>query len=138
MWNCPLCKRAFKRTNQVHSCLDKSMDDFLWNKSLHTTALFYHFIHEYELIGNISVHPTKSMIALAGKKRLAYIIYLGKDFMDVVFPFKKSYEDNLCFVKIKPVPGSNDFNHHFRMYLQEDINEEVKYYMKMAYNLSMK
>ena len=83
-------------------------------------------------MGDISIHPTKSMIAIAGKTRFAYIIQSGKNFMDIVFPFKKSYDENLCFIKIKKVPGTNDYNHHFRMCSKEDINEEVKHYMKLA------
>ncbi len=132
MWTCPLCDREFTRSNQVHSCNDKTLDDFLKNRSPHTTELFYHFIKEYKKLGKISVRPTKSMIAIAGKTRCAYIIQLGKNFIDIVFPFKNNYADNLCFSKIKPVPGSNDHNHHFRMMLKEDINEEVKQYMKLA------
>lgn len=73
------------------------------------------------------------MIALAAKTRLAYITRLGKDFMDVTFPFEQPYNDNLCFTKIAQVPGSNQFNHHFRMMKVEDLNKEVKKFMKMAY-----
>lgn len=138
MWTCPLCNQNFVKTNQVHSCNDKTLDDFLKNKSIHTTALFYHFIKEYKRIGDISVHPTKSMIAIAGKTRFAYITQLGKEFMDVVFPFKQPYDDNLCFTKIKRVPGSNDYNHHFRMCFKDDINEEVKGYMNLAFKNSRK
>jgi len=133
MWTCPLCDRNFTKNNQAHSCNDKTLDDFLKGRSAHTTELFYHFIKACKQMGSIAVHPTKSMIAIAGKKNFAYIPQLGKDFMDVVFPFKKIYDDNLCFVKIKPVPGSNDYNHYFRMCFKEDINEEVKKYMKLAF-----
>jgi len=136
MWTCPVCDRTFKKNNQVHSCNEKKMDDFLKGKSEHTIELFQYLLKEFETIGGITVHPTKSMIAIAAKTRFAYIIQLGKNFIDIVFPFKTAYEDNLCFVKIKRVPGSNDYNHHFRMYYKEDINEEVKHYMKLAYQNS--
>lgn len=138
MWTCPLCNRHFTKTNQVHSCMDKTLDDFLKGKTAHTTGLFYSFIKEYKSLGDITVHPTKSMIVIAGKSRMAYIIQLGKSFIDIVFPFKRVYEDNLCFVKIKQVPGTNDYNHHFRMCYKEDINEEIKYYMKLALENSLK
>ena len=137
MWTCPLCSRQFKKAHQVHSCNDKNLDDFLQGKSAHTIELFYHFIAEYKSIGDITVHPTKSMIAISGRTRCAYIIQLGKNFMDIVFPFKQAYSDNLCFVKIKPVPGSDDYNHHFRMLGKEDINEEVRNYMKLAFEKSL-
>jgi len=35
-------------------------------------------------------------------------------------------------VKIAQVPGQQQFNHHFRMYAKEDVNDEVKDFMKLA------
>jgi hypothetical protein len=134
MWTCPHCNQQFVKTNQTHSCNEKTLADFLKGKSPHTVELFNHFVEQYKLIGAISIHPTKSMIAIAAKTRCAHVIQLGKNFIDIVFSFQQSYEDNLCFTKIKQVPGTNDFNHHFRMYLKQDINKEVKKYMKMAFD----
>jgi hypothetical protein len=51
----------------------------------------------------------------------------------VVFPFKQPYEDNLCFQKVGQVPGSNQFNHHFRMFSIDDLNEEVFGFMRLGY-----
>ncbi len=101
---------------------------------MHTVQLFNHLVFEYQAIsGDIKVHPAKSMIYFSARTRFAYVIQLGKNFVDVVFPFKQPYADNLCFNKIKPVPGSDDYNHHLRLYFMEDINEEVKKYMRLAY-----
>jgi hypothetical protein len=133
MWTCPLCNRQFVRINQVHSCNDKTLANFLNGKSDDTVGLFYHLVNEFQQIGEVMVHPTKSMIAFAARTRFAYVIQLGKNFVDVVFPFKQPYNDNLCFNKIRPVPGSDDFNHHLRLFLPEDINDEVRMYMKAAY-----
>jgi hypothetical protein len=110
----------------------KELSEFLEGKSEHTQKLFWHFIAAYKEIGNITVHPTKSMIAIAATKRVAYITRLGKDFMDVTFPFDQPYNDNLCFAKIAKVPGQVQYNHHFRMVRPEDVNKEVKKYMKLA------
>jgi hypothetical protein len=134
MWICPLCSQEFINNNQVHSCRDRDLADFLNGKSEHTVDLFYHLWDEFRLIDNgIRVHPAKSMISFAARTRFAYVIQLGKNFVDVVLPFKQAYADNLCFNKIKPVPGSKDFNHHLRLYFKEDINDEVRKYMKLAY-----
>ncbi|MDB5142580.1 MAG: hypothetical protein JWQ66_1293, partial [Mucilaginibacter sp.] len=43
------------------------------------------------------------------------------------------YDDNLCFQKIQQVPGRNVIYHHFRMLQLEDINEEVRKFMKLAF-----
>lgn len=77
------------------------------------------------------------MIAFAAKKRIAYVTRLGKDFADIVFPFQQSYDNNLCFHKIAKVPGQLQFNHHFRMYRPEDVNDDVRYFMQLAYDLSL-
>ena len=135
MWICPQYGQQFKNTNQVHSCGDKVLSDFLSNKSSHTVSLFWHFVESYRQIGEVTVHPTKSMIAIASKTRIAYVIQLGKNFIDVVFPFDKPYPENLCFRKIAQVPGEQQFNHHFRMMNNQDINAEVKKFMKLAYTL---
>jgi hypothetical protein len=116
---------------------EKTLDDFLNGKSPHTLALFDHFVEEYKQIGKVTLHPAKTMIGIATpRKRIAYVIQLGKDFIHVVFPFEKPYPDNLCFQKIAQVPGdAKQFNHHFRMYAKEDVNKEVLRFMKLAYQL---
>ena len=113
----------------------KTIQDFLSGKSSLTVDLFHHFVKEFEEVGSISLHPAKTMIGIANShKRIAYITQLGKNFVHVVFPFHQAYPDNLCFQKIAQVPGdAKQFNHHFRMYAKEDVNEEVKAYMKKAY-----
>lgn len=110
-----------------------SIASFLAGKSEHTLSLFEYFVAEFEAMGTVSLHPTKTMIAIDnGQRRVAWITQLGKNFMHVVFPLKEPYYDNLCFQKVGQVPGSNQFNHHFRMLHKEDLNGEVRKYMKIA------
>ncbi len=113
---------------------NKELDDFLAGKSEHTLMLFHHFINEFQKIGPVTIHPAKTMIGLAiSHKRVVYITQLGKNFIHVVFPFKHPYPDNLCFQKIARVPGDIQFNHHFRMLNEEDVNDEVIELMRLAY-----
>ena len=111
------------------------LSDFLNGKSEHTVMLFDHFVVMFKTIGDVTLHPAKTMIGVVnGHKRIAWITQLGKNFVHVVFPFKQEYPDNLCFQKIAQVPGdAHQFNHHFRMYFPEDLNEEVLDFMKLAY-----
>lgn len=96
--------------------------------------LYRHFIAAFEKIGELRVEPTKTMIGISnGHKRIAWVTQLGKSFMHVVFPFRREYPDNLCFQKIAQVPGQEQYNHHFRMLDNCDINDEVLKFMKMAY-----
>ncbi len=114
---------------------DKALDEFLRGKPPLSLDLFHHFIDQYKRVGDISVWPAKTMIGIAtSRKRIAYVTQLGKNFIHVVFPFEQPHEDNLCFQKIAQVPGDDkQFNHHFRMLAKEDVNEEVKRFMRLAY-----
>jgi uncharacterized protein DUF5655 len=113
---------------------NKTIQDFLKGKTDRTLELYHHFINEYKKLGAVTLHPAKTMIGIANdKKRIAWITQLGKNFIHVVFPFKQPYPDNLSFQKIAQVPGdARQFNHHFRMYYTEDVNDEVIKFMKMA------
>jgi hypothetical protein len=112
----------------------KNVSVFLTGKSEHTIQLFDHFIKQFEKVGSITIEPTKTMIGISNSnKRIAWVTQLGKNFIHIVFPFKKLYEDNLCFQKMAQVPGQNQYNHHFRMIQKEDLNTEVLKFMKLAY-----
>jgi len=115
---------------------DKDLSNFLTGKSEHTLMLFHYFVNEFQKVGPITLHPAKTMIGIANShKRVVYITQLGKNFINVVFPFKQPYEDNLCFQKIAQVPGdAQQYNHHFRMLQKEDVNEEVIGFMRLAFN----
>jgi hypothetical protein len=116
---------------------DPALASFLAGKSARSVLLFHHFLDEFKSIGGITIHPAKTMIGIATpRKRIVYVTHFGKGFLHVVFPFKKPYPDNLCFQKIAQVPDDNfQFNHHFRMIELEDINDEVRSFMKLAYEL---
>jgi len=112
-----------------------SLESFLNGKSEQTLILFDHFVSEFQKMGPVTLHSAKTMIGVANSnKKIAYITQLGKNFIHVVFPLKERYEDNFCFQKIAQVPGDMQFNHHFRMLHKEDVNDEVRDFMRLAYN----
>jgi hypothetical protein len=112
-----------------------SIEDHLAGKSLHTRQLLFHFLDEFGKAGKITVHPAKTMIGIATpRKRIAYVTQFGKNFIHVVLMFETAHNDNLCFQKIAQVPGeAKQYNHHLRILAKEDINEEVRRFMKLAY-----
>lgn len=112
---------------------NSGISSFLKNKSAHSIALFEGFLGSFQEIGDVNLHAAKTMISISNRVNFAYVIQIGKDFIDVVLPFKQGYEDNYCFRKIKKVPAGDDYNHHLRVYQLEDLNEEVRTFLKMAY-----
>ena len=112
----------------------KPIDEWFTGKPIGIRGLYDHFLREYKRIGKVDVRPVKTMIVVTTpRKGIAYIVP-RKTSIDVVFPFKRSYPDNLCFHKIAQVPiGPPQFNHHLRIQRIEDVNAEVKGFMKLAY-----
>jgi hypothetical protein len=111
-----------------------TIDDFLDGKSAHTKMLFQHFVDTFKTLAPVTIHPAKTMIGISnGNRRIAWITALGKNFVHVVFPFNQPYTDNLCFIKIAQVPGTSQYNHHFRMQAPDDVNDEVIGFMKRTF-----
>lgn len=112
-----------------------SLDEFTAGKSPVSVRLLHHFIRVYSQIGKIQAIPAKTMIGMAtSRKRVAYVTQLGRSHIRVVFPFDRPYEDNLCFEKIAQVPGESQYNHHLRIESEDDVNDEVRRFMKLAYD----
>ncbi|MCD8740143.1 DUF5655 domain-containing protein [Mucilaginibacter roseus] len=111
------------------------LNHLLAAKSDQAVALYHHLIAKFNEIGPVEIHPAKTMMVISnGKKRIAWVMQLGKNFVHVVFPFRQAYSDNLCFQKIAQVPGDEQYNHHFRMLSTGDVNDEVMRFMRIAYN----
>lgn len=106
----------------------------LAGKSDYSLQLLETFFQEFRNCGPVAIHAAKTMMGIAdGNRRIAWVIQLGKSFVDVLFPFSRAYPDNLCFRKIAQVPGSSpQYNHHLRICFPEDINEEVLKFMKLS------
>lgn len=112
---------------------DPRLLPFVAGKSAQTVALFDHFVLEFHAIGEVTLHPKKTMIGISnGSRQIAWITQLGRNFIHVVFPFQEPFEENLCFQKIAQVPGQKQFNHHFRMLSTGDVNDEVRAFMRKA------
>jgi hypothetical protein len=122
--------------NKYNTDDPQQLANFLTGKPEQSLLLFDHFISEYQKLAPVTVHPAKTMIGIANPQhRIAWVTQFGKSFLHVVFPFKQPYEDNLCFQKIAQVPDDNkQFNHHFRMLQKEDVNDELRKFMLIAYD----
>lgn len=106
--------------------------EFLNGKTECSLELFRFFINELNGIEPVKIEQLKSMLAITGRNKFAYVTQIGKNFLHIVIPFDKPFSDNLCFIKIVQVPGSNQYNHHLRLFYKEDFNDEVRKFMSMA------
>lgn len=115
---------------------DPGLSEFLSSKSAHSVALFGELVLAFEELGATDFHAAKTMVCFKRRRNFAYVIQFGKGFIDLLLPFKEPFEDNLCFRKISALPGDGQYNHHVRILAKEDINEEVRFYMKKAFDLA--
>lgn len=124
---------SLSMTNMVLN--DPQLAEFLSRKSAHSKLLLAHLVSAFDEIGAVDVYATKTMVGFRRRRNFAYIIQFGKGFIDFLLPFKEPFEDNLCFRKIT-MPGDGDYNHHIRIMEAADINEEVRVYLKKAFDLA--
>lgn len=108
---------------------ETSVRAMLAGKTDHTVELFHHFIAEFRKIGDVQLHPAKTMIGLGNaQQKVAWVTQFGKNFIHVVFPFSEPYPDNLCFQKIAAVPDqqlrNNDFARLTDLALENDYADQ--------------
>ncbi|RAJ08820.1 hypothetical protein LX64_01474 [Chitinophaga skermanii] len=114
---------------------DPAVQNFIARKSETSIALLQHFLAVFNEQGPVTVRATKTMLAVDHNGRtVAWITQLGKVFLHVVFPFKNAYPDQLCFIKITPLPGQKQYNHNFRMFYHDDVNDEIIYFMNKSFD----
>lgn len=133
-WACDIFTLSFDTTG-VMALYGQESQQFSTEKHATAVTIFTAFISKYQEIGCPSVYARKSMVILKNKKIFARVIYFGKNFIHVVFQFRECFDDNYCIRKIAKVSGTEDYNHHLRLMLPDDINKEVIHYMKKAYRL---
>lgn len=134
MWTCPKCGHKFYNKNQSHSCADYTVDDFLKGKTEKSVDLFNFFLSEYKKIGDFELHPVKTRIALLTKMRFCSINKIGKDYVDIHLVLTQPHNDYLCFYRIDNF-ANRFFVHHIKIYSRKDINDKLKRYMRLAYNI---
>jgi hypothetical protein len=133
MWLCPKCKARFYNKNQSHSCGDFSLQKFLTNRPEASINLFRHFLSEYRKIGPFDLHVVKTRVALLTKMRFCAINKMARDYIDVHLVLTQPFVEQDCFRKIENI-GDRFFVHHLRIKSKENINREVKKFMKLAYD----
>ncbi len=83
--------------------MEKNIEEFLIGKSAHTITLFEHLLSEYNLIGVVKLHSTKTMLVFSNQTDFAYIIQLGKDFIDLVITTSESIIKMILMTKLKNI-----------------------------------
>jgi hypothetical protein len=111
-----------------------TVDDFLKDKSEKSIALFNFFLAEYRKIGPFQLHPVKTRVALLTQMRFCSVNKIGTDHIDIHLVLTSLFEGTKCFYKIDNL-ANRFFVHHAHLYNEDDITDELKKYMAMAYEV---
>jgi len=136
MWTCPNCRQKFYNKNQAHSCGHYTVDDFLRGKTQQAIDLFHLFLSEYKKIGDFELHPVKTRVALLTKMRFCSINKAGKDFISIHLVLTQVHNSS-CFYKIDNI-NNRFFIHHAKIKSKTDINDELKKFMREAYDIGQR
>jgi hypothetical protein len=134
MWTCPKCHHRFYNTNQSHSCGGYTVADFLKGKPEKCVELFNFFMDEYRKIGPFELHPVKTRVALLTKMRFCSVNKIGSDHINIHLVLTQLFEHTACFYKIDNL-ANRFFVHHARLYNSDDMTDELRKYMAMAYGV---
>jgi hypothetical protein len=134
MWTCPRCHHQFYNKNQSHSCGAFTVDDFLKDKPEKSVKLFHFFLDEYRKIGPFDLHPVKTRVALLAKMRFCSINKIGINYIDIHLVLTQLFGHTSCFYKIDNL-ANRFFVHHARLYGHDDVTDELRKYMVIAYEV---
>lgn len=132
MWACPKCDALLVHKNLSHSCVRRTVEEFLADKPQRGVELYHYFLAQINKIGPVIEHAVKTRIALMVEVRFSAINKIGRDHIDGHF-WLKSEHSHQTFRKIENLNG--DYIHHFRLSDETQIDPEFRHIMKMSYEI---
>ena len=131
LWTCPKCERQFANTNQEHSCVRRTVDDFLAGKGDRARTLFNAFTDAALSVGRVTFAPAKTRVGLQARMIFASINRLSDERLDAHVVFARRV-DHPRFFKVESISPRNHV-HNFRITRVEDVDAEVVEWLREAY-----
>jgi hypothetical protein len=116
--------------NASHSCVRRSVDEFLAGKPAHAIRLFERFLAEVRGLGPVALHSVRTRVALMVEVRFAAINRFHDDYIDGHL-WLKERPHSTKFRKID-VLGRN-FISHFRADDEAFFDAEFRRYLRKSY-----
>jgi len=130
VWTCPRCDARFVQKNSSHSCVRRSLEDFLDDKPARAVKLFERLVAEVRRIGPVTLHPVKTRVALMVEVRFAAVNRFYDDYIDGHLWLKRR-PPSPKFRKIDEL--GKDFVCHFRAADASFFDEEFRAYLRESY-----
>jgi Domain of unknown function (DUF5655) len=133
LWTCPKCHRQFINANMPHSCGRYSVRSFLTGKSRHAVSLYEHFSALVRDCGPVQIAPAKTRIGFQVRMIFAAVNKLSERGLDAHVVLRRRLE-RPRFRRIDTIT-SHCFVHHFRVESLNELDEEVRSWLREAYQV---
>ncbi len=132
MWQCPKCKREFKKKNQTHSCVAYPIEYHFMNKD-YSKDLFEKLVKRIENeVGEIKIESLPCCIHLVSSYTFSGI-WLLKDKLRLDFRVDYPIESNRVLKQEKL--STNRFLYYVEIAEEKDIDKELIKWLKDSYFL---
>lgn len=131
-WKCPKCGKAFRNTNQAHSCYVVTVDDHLKNKSAEVQAIVEKLLNAVAKFGDVTLNPVKSSIQVkAGATFLS--IKPKKESVEIEFQLDEEIVQYPIYKYFRV--SKNRVLHFASLEKKSDINKTLLSLLKKSYVL---
>jgi hypothetical protein len=133
LWTCPKCKRQFVTTNMPHSCGRHSVEKFLAGKSKNAISLYERFSALVSECGPVQIAPAKTRIGFQVRMIFAAVNKLSDHGLEAHVVLTRRLQRSR-FTRIETM-SPKCYVHHFRIESLSELDEQVKSWLKEAYQV---
>ena len=134
-WTCPSCQRRFKLENQWHSCIVIDPESHFVNKNKNVKDTYNLLVKLVSEFGkDVRIEAVKNSIMVKGDSTFL-AIKPKRDHLIIEFTLDKLIEEFPVFKSFHL--SKNRFIHYVALETPEDVDEEIKIWLKSAYKLTV-
>lgn len=133
LWTCPKCRRQFINSNMPHSCGRYSVEKFLAGKSQQAISLYEHFSALVRECGPVLIAPAKTRIGFQVRMIFAAVNKLNDHGLESHVVLTRRLQSPR-FRRIETMTPKC-YVHHFRIDSLGELDEEVKSWLREAYQV---
>jgi hypothetical protein len=131
LWKCPKCGRQFANRQQSHSCGRYTVDSFLKGKSKQAITFYNGFVDAVRECGRVTLAPAKTRVGFQVRMIFAAVNKVSNLGLEAHVVLARRLE-NPRFIRIESLSAKNHV-HHFRVNSLEEIDDELRSWLKEAY-----
>lgn len=133
LWTCPNCGRQFINSNMPHSCGRYSVSKFLAGKSPPAISLYQHFSALVRDCGPVLIAPAKTRIGFQVRMIFAAVNKLSDHGLEAHVVLTRRLKTPR-FRRIETLTPKCHV-HHFRIESLDELDDEVRDWLREAYEV---